>query len=430
MLKVEKIIAIIKKNKSRFSSIGQYFFASLVPLILNIAINPLVAQNMSTEDYATVGYFKSYNTLVLPIVLFYVLHYYTKRFYEVKEDERLILKAYIFKFLFVASFVLALVSIACLYLYTICFNADSQIPLYPYAWICLMSLPLTGIYSLVRTDYKMSQNSKNFLVISVIYSVLTAALLLFFVVFFKWGALGNLLSVFITNLVLFIYCSFKYRALFYIPTNFQNYKVILKFCTPLTVAATLGFFTNGYDRVYWERLGNVDEFGFYIVAFSICNYLHVFADAVGNTFQPDIFRAIANRNTRSFFKYTMVILVMNALIVAVFVPLAPFVADILTAGKYLYSAGYMKILAVSSFASTVYFVISQFTVAVGLTNVTLYNKILTSLLSVAMFKVLIDNFQFIGAAWGVSLSFVISSIGNLLFVYIYRSKLMCYWNKK
>ena len=90
----------------------------------------------------------------------------------------------------------------------------------------------------------------------------------------------------------------------------------------------------------------------------------------------------------------------------------------------------MKILAVSSFASTVYFVISQFTVAVGLTNVTLYNKILTSLLSVAMFKVLIDNFQFIGAAWGVSLSFVISSIGNLLFVYIYRSKLMCYWNKK
>lgn len=70
MLKVEKIIAIIKKNKSRFSSIGQYFFASLVPLILNIAINPLVAQNMSTEDYATVGYFKSYNTLVLPIVLF------------------------------------------------------------------------------------------------------------------------------------------------------------------------------------------------------------------------------------------------------------------------------------------------------------------------------------------------------------------------
>lgn len=187
MLKVEKIIAIIKKNKSRFSSIGQYFFASLVPLILNIAINPLVAQNMSTEDYATVGYFKSYNTLVLPIVLFYVLHYYTKRFYEVKEDERLILKAYIFKFLFVASFVLALVSIACLYLYTICFNADSQIPLYPYAWICLMSLPLTGIYSLVRTDYKMSQNSKNFLVISVIYSVLTAALLFFFVVFFKWG---------------------------------------------------------------------------------------------------------------------------------------------------------------------------------------------------------------------------------------------------
>ena len=424
---INKLSSIVKENRGRVYSIGRYFMASLIPLILNLATNPLVAQNMSAEDYAVVGYFKSYNTLILPIVLFYVLHYYTKRFYEVSEKEREILKAYIFKFLLIGSFVLALFSILGIYLYTVFFNKDTQIPLFPYVWISMMSLPLTGLYSLTLTDYKMDMQSKKFLLLSVIYSFLTVGFLLLLVVVFKYGALGNILSIFLANLVVFVYSIYANRRLFKVSVQLSRYKKIIRFCAPLTMAATMGFFTNGYDRVYLERLGQVEELGFYIVAFSICNYLHVFADAVGNTFQPDIFRAIANRSMRTFLKYSVVVLGTNALIVIIFIPLSPMIIDILTAGKYVYSATYMKVLAISSFASAFYYMVSQFTVAVGMTKVTFYNKILTSIFSILMFKLLIDKFQFMGAAWGVSLSYVISAITNILFLTVYSKKLKKYW---
>ena len=424
---INKLSSIVKENRGRVYSIGRYFMASLIPLILNLATNPLVAQNMSAEDYAVVGYFKSYNTLILPIVLFYVLHYYTKRFYEVSEKEREILKAYIFKFLLIGSFVLALFSILGIYLYTVFFNKDTQIPLFPYVWISMMSLPLTGLYSLTLTDYKMDMQSKKFLLLSVIYSFLTVGFLLLLVVVFKYGALGNILSIFLANLVVFVYSIYANRRLFKVSVQLSRYKKIIRFCAPLTMAATMGFFTNGYDRVYLERLGQVEELGFYIVAFSICNYLHVFADAVGNTFQPDIFRAIANRSMRIFLKYSVVVLGTNALIVIIFIPLSPMIIDILTAGKYVYSATYMKVLAISSFASAFYYMVSQFTVAVGMTKVTFYNKILTSIFSILMFKLLIDKFQFMGAAWGVSLSYVISAITNILFLTVYSKKLKKYW---
>lgn len=427
---MNKHVCRVRGNKDRIYAIGRYFMASLIPLVLNLASNPLVAQHMSAEDYAIVGYFKSYNSLILPVVLFYVLHYYTKRFYEVDMEAREELKAYIFKFLLTASFVLGLLSILGIYFYTVFFNNTSKIPLFPFVWISILSLPLTGIYSLTLTDYKMGMRSKKFFQLSVIYSSLTIGLLLLFVVVFKYGAFGNILSVFLANLVMFGYCIYANRRLFRIKVQLHKYKKILVFCAPLTLAATLGFFTNGYDRVYLERLGQVDELGFYIVAFSICNYLNIFADAVGNTFQPDVFRAIANRNVKRFLKYAMVVLGTNAVIVLLFIPLSPFIVDLLTAGKYVYSAIYMKVIAISSFASALYYMVSQFTIAIGMTKVTLYNKILTSVISVFMFKLLIDKYQFMGAAWGVSLSFVLSSITNVVLLILYSKQLKRLWYEK
>lgn len=418
---------ILKDNRERLISVFRYFAASLIPLLLNLATNPLVASNMSAEDYAIVGYYKSYNTLMLPLVLFYVLHFYTKSFYELDDAKREMLKAYIFKFLIYASIVVALISIGGIYAYTIFLNANTQIPLFPYVWISILALPLTGLYSLTLVDYKMARKSKSYLGVSIIYSLVTVGLLLLFVVVFKMGAFGNLISILLTNAFFFFACCYVNRGLFKVKVSLSGYKPLVMFCLPLTLAAALGFFSNGYDRVYLERLGQVEELGFYVVAFSICNYLHHFSDAVGNTFQPDIFQSLASRNFVRYMKFSGIVLAANAFVVLLFIPLSTTIVDILTAGKYVYSSHYMKILAVSSLASAVYYVVSQFTVAMGLTSITLYNKIFTSIASIIIYKVAIDTYGFNGAAWGVSVSFGVSALGNLFFLAIYKNKLRQIW---
>jgi len=78
-------------------NIGIYFSASLIPMILSLAINPLIAMNMDPKDYAITGFYNSFNTLISPLIVFYMIQYYTKSFYEVNKEERLKLKATIFK---------------------------------------------------------------------------------------------------------------------------------------------------------------------------------------------------------------------------------------------------------------------------------------------------------------------------------------------
>lgn len=420
----------LSKYFNRVGSISQYFLASLVPLVLNLVSNPLVAMNMSPEDYAIVGYYKSFNTLILPLVLFYVLHYYTKRYYELNDEKRLVLKATVFKFLIYASFFISILCLIGICVYTIFFNKESHIALMPYAAINVFSLPLTGLYSLALIDFRMSRESKRFLGLSVSYSFSSIALLLVLVVAFKWGAFGNLLSTFLVNSLFFVFCCYKNRHLFGVKVDREQFIRMLSFCWPLTLAAMLGFFSNGYDRVYLERLGNVNELGYYVVAFSIAQHISVFSNAVGSTFQPDIYQSIASRNLKKYFQFIGIVLAANALTVMLFIPLAPFVIDILTAGRYLESTAYVQIMAVSVFASAIYFAISQFTIALGFTKISLYNNILTSVLCVFMFKLVIRGWQFNGAAWGLTITYMISSLGNLLFLFVNKKALLYKWNTR
>ena len=81
------------KYKSRILDIIAYFGASLVPMLLNLLINPLISLNMDPEDFAVVGYYTSFNALITPLISFYFVQFYIKRYYELELNERLKLKA-------------------------------------------------------------------------------------------------------------------------------------------------------------------------------------------------------------------------------------------------------------------------------------------------------------------------------------------------
>lgn len=65
-----------------------------------------------------------------------------------------------------------------------------------------------------------------------------------------------------------------------------------------------------------------------------------------------------------------------------------------------------------------YYSMSQVTVAMGYTTITLWNKIIGSVLSIATFSLLIPVYGATGAAWGVVISYVYFFIGNVIMVII------------
>ena len=148
-------------------------------------------------------------------------------------------------------------------------------------------------------------------------------------------------------------------------------------------------------------------------------YISVFQSAIGNTFQPDLFQAIAQRNRKQLAKVVLLLVGSIACIVAVFIVAAPLVVKILTAGRYMMSVKYTQIVALSTLTSAMYYTVSQITIALGKSKITLATKIITTLVSIMMFSVLINHYSYMGAAWGLVFSFLVSLVVNLLLLYLH-----------
>ena len=186
-------------------SVGTYFMASLIPMLLMALANPLIAINMSPEDYAVYGYYSSFTALISPVIVFYMLHYYTKRYYELSPEDRLRLRAMLFKALIFFSLAVSIACLALLYVYLRFFNEDLEFPIFPYLALMVFAIPLTGIFKLEQTEFRMARNPGGFFRITVMSGVILAGANLFFVVAMKWGALGKLLAPLVTNLAVFIW---------------------------------------------------------------------------------------------------------------------------------------------------------------------------------------------------------------------------------
>lgn len=414
-------LELFTKAKFYIQNLSVYFFAALIPMALSLVSNPFIAKNMSPQDYAIVGYYVAFNLLFTPLVNFYLLHYYTKRYYEIEEEERKILKANIFKSLIFISLIFSIIAMFIVYIYHIYLNSESQIPYFPYAILSMIAVPLSGIYTLNLTEYRMERQAKKFFKLSVSNGAIGVIVALLFVVVFKWGALGRISATLLSTALLFIFVLLKNRDVWGVKFDYGILKESMMFCLPLVLASMLTFFCSGYDKIYLERQGDLQILGIYSVGVSIANYLHVFSNSINDTFQPDIFESIVKRKFIRCFKFISLKIGIMSICVGLFILFAPYIIRVLTYGRYEASTPFAIIISLSTITSMLYYSFSQVTVALGYTTITLVNKIIGSILSVISFACFIPLYGAMGAAWGVVLSYLYFFIGNVLLV-LYKYK--------
>ena len=415
------------KYKSKIVDIISYFGASLLPMLLNLLINPLISLNMNPEDFAIVGYYTSFNALITPIIGFYFVQYYIKRYFELDIEERKRLKASVFKSLIWFSLTATIICLIGIYIYIRCFTTDFSLPVFPYLIMSIFTVPLTGIYNLQLADYKMNRESKRYLSLSLFYGCLIVAFNLLYVVMLKGGAFGKLLSPLCVNIIFFVYLLWKNKDLIIINTTFADFKRSFTFCAPLALGASLGYFTNGYDRTYLETLNQPIEFGYYVVGASIATYLTTFSSAISTTFQPDIYESITRHDNRRLYKIFALQVFLIVIVTILFIILCPFLVKILTAGKYILSTNYARILSIATITSTLYYNVNCISIAKGYPILYMITTICGSLVIICLLPTFISRWQFMGGAYMTIFSYVIFFVINtimLAFVlYINKTKI-------
>ena len=396
-----------------FKQLSHYFSASLIPMLLSLAINPLVSMYMDPEDFAITGYYTSFATLFSPIIAFYMIHYYNKRYFELDELGRIHLHALLFKSLIFFSFVVSFVCLLALLIYVENFT-DNNFATFPYLYMAVMVIPFTGLYNLELAEYKMERKSKQYMNFSLFKGIALVAATLLFVVFIKWGAFGKLLGPLLLEILFFVYLLLRHKKVWKIKTTFSELLEVLKFCWPLALGAALGYFSNGYDKTVLETLGNNTEFGYYCVGASIAAYLGVFTTSISATFQPDTYEAIIKDNRRKLLKVVGVRFALTLVVVLGFILFCPLAVYLLTAGRYMDSVPYARILACVALTNSIYYIINDYSIARGKPKLYLYTTVIGSLLIIVLMPFFVNWFGYNGGAIMNVLSFVILSVVNLI----------------
>lgn len=390
-----------------------YFGASLIPMALNLVSNPWIAKNMAPEDYAVSGYYTSFSSLISPIILFYMIHYYIKEYFRVEESGRKELFATIAKALIWFSGAVSIICFIILFGYLALFNDEQSMPIMPYLGLMVFSLPLTGLLNLQLAQYRMEKKSRSFFILSVSNGVLNICCSVLFVVFMKWGAFGKLLGPLVCNLSVFTYMVWRYRTVWCVPTQFSQFRKIFVFCMPLTVGAMLGYFFGGFTTTYLESVGQIREYGIYIVGASMAAYLTTFSTAINNTFQPDLYESVIKKQWGRYFRVVLVQIAMVLCVATAFIVVAPYVISLLTAGRYVDSTPYARILALSTVTSSIYYLINNFSITTNKPKLYLYTTILGAIFMVVAVPMAVDRWTFIGGAWINVISYIVFALINL-----------------
>ncbi len=400
-------------HRQTIANLLMYFLASLVPMLLNIGSMPVFAKYLSAEDFAVVGFYNSLSLLFEPMITFYMLHNYMRKYFQCDEVGREKLHTATFQLLIFFSAGMAAIAIILTGIYQNYFNKNSQIAVIPFAVYAMLYPAATGIFKLKLTDLKMKKRSLPYFIYNSVNAVLTAGVSVLLVIL-GGGCAGKLGGLLLGAVPLFAYLLWEERKNIIRKIDFKSAKSILAFCFPLTLAAMMGFFSNGYDKVFLERYIPLKELGYYSVGVSISHFLYVFSDAINSTFSPDIYESVAINNYKRCAKIVLLKLGLISAIVIPFIIFAPLIVNLLTAGRYRESLPFCIITALSAVTASLYYSFSQITIAANHNHIPLLSRIIGSLLTVLMFYILIKRWGTYGAAWGVSLNFLLYFICNVI----------------
>ena len=386
-------------------------------------MSPILASYLTHFDFAILGYFNSFSFFALPILSFSLFSYYSKCYFSTDENHRSEILQTLLLFQLIVSVISITILLIGLKIYFLINRID--FPFYPYAILTFGTILFQNIITFYTIELKLKRNAKKFLYINITAVLLINLSVFVLVVFFKKGAIGNMLGISIGTILVSFYCFFNLIKIYKI--NFKIVKEALMFSWPLVISAILTYFFSGFDKILLENIHNIKEFGLYNVAFKISMSFMLFSRAIGATFEPDFYRAISNNNMKMLIRIFTVTNLIKIIPVVLFLIFGDYIVGLLTNFKYTEASKYAKILIFSNITQAISFSLSTVIIASGFTSISLIEKIIGSIIAIFTTVFLINKFEYLGASWANVLSYFFMIIVSLCFlIYLYKKKLIFY----
>lgn len=387
--------------------------------MIGLLINPFLSIGLSHNDFAIIGYFASFASILAPIMSFSLGSYYARNYFLIEEKDRVNLLNTILSLFVVFGFVVLFLFYWGYYYYHT--NFVSSLPFKPYAFLSFLPIYFSSFYNIHLLDLRMQNKAKKYAIITVLNAIFGALLSLLLVYVLRYGAEGRLIAILVAAILFGVY-SLKAEK-FSFDIDWIIAKKTFVFCTPLAISAVLTFFFMGIDRTFLAHLNDIHNLGLYNVGLQISGYLGIFGIVFLQTYEPDLYKYASLKQTKKVVNLVILITVVTLVPNLVFMILSKPLISVLTYGKYIEASGYANILCIRNVTTSLSFSLSSVLVGYGFSKYELFNKLIGSFMAILLYKYLIDNYGFYGAAWGQSLSWLMMGTISIIFLFLMKNKI-------
>lgn len=394
-------------NLKTAGNVVLYTLGEMIPRVLSFLLLPVLTKYLTTSDYGISSYITTVVTFLFVLTTLSVNTYALRTYYKLKsEDEKKKLLGNLF--LFLTAWGLVMLTLEAL-LFPVLLKAFSvQVPFYPYFLLGLIINFFDVVSIIPLVSYRVNEDAKGFVALSVGRTVLQYIFVLLLVAIFKMGLFGSLMGRLLgcVPFAIIYVLIIKRKGIFSL--NKEQIKHALLFSLPLLPGALSYLVISMFDRIILERYVSLNELGLYSVASTLALTLNIIIQGIYRSFEQKIFREHNNEGyvilTDKLYKIYIAALCIPGFCMILF---AKEVLLFFTSPQYYSAQQYVPYLVVAVIVSGINTFFSTLLIADNRRKVVSYSSFVAAVVSFIGNLLLIKYFGVIGACVASILSFLV-----------------------
>ena len=267
---------------------GVYAFTSVLQKAVSFILLPVYTLYLTPNDYGIVGIVNSL-TILLTQAYTLSLNASVQRYYYKYKTDKFKLKTFnstIIVFVLCNSVILSIVLV--LFRNFIITPFVDGIEFYPYIFMGILTVIFNPIYTIYQSLLQTMQKAKEYGLNSLMHFVLTVFLNILFIVFFKLGATGQLLSYLITAIIFGAFSLFSLykREIIDFDFDYKYLKEALKYSIPLLPHQMSTSIASFISRIFLNNLVSTGSAGLFNIASQLMLVVDTIQISLNNAYVP------------------------------------------------------------------------------------------------------------------------------------------------
>lgn len=400
-----------------------YTIGNILPQAAGFFLLPIYTRYLSPADYGIVNSLQVLNVILAVLFTMAIDRSVFRLYFDYKTDcsKRDFLGTITISLFFISIFVLLILFVfrgAVGQIY-------ESIEFYPFYVYSILTAFFT-VFSLVPKIYfQINEKAGKFVIISLLQFILSSALILWFIIKEREGAVGMLKGGMLASIVMaliFIFISIKTINFTF---KLHIFKESLSFSLPMIPALLSAWILNMSDRIFIERYIDLHAVGLYSLAYKISSLVLIISSSITRAYKPVFYRLANSENQDDakikLFQYNNIYMIVVLMLMFFIIFFAKELIIILLEPKFQEAYKLVPILSLTYLIA----------VTSGLLNLMVYQEkkvtqlmivgLISAALNIGLNFLLIPLFGTFGAAYATLISV------SIVFVLSFKIAQKCYF---